>query len=155
MISLLLNVLQFFFVRSENAFVSDQRWKSCCTMSDGKCSKTTGNICGYESLHHCTYVLGTYYRRIRDWRNNAGYTRKPLGWWSAYEKKIESQQTIKGTSSRLCDRNWKAERCMLWKCWHKSMYESMYSSTALVCIVDLVDLICVGWHVTYTEELLL
>ena len=31
----------------------------------------------------------------------------------------------------------------------------MYSSTALVCIVGLVDLICVGWHVTYAEELLL
>ena len=31
----------------------------------------------------------------------------------------------------------------------------MYSSTALVCIVDLVDLTCVGWHVTYAEELLL
>ena len=26
----------------------------------------------------------------------------------------------------------------------------MYSSTALVCIVDLIDLICVGWHVTYS-----
>ena len=31
----------------------------------------------------------------------------------------------------------------------------MYSSTALVCIVGLVDLICVGWDVTYAEELLL
>ena len=32
----------------------------------------------------------------------------------------------------------------------------MYSSTAPVCIVDLVDLIIgVGWHVMYPEELLL
>ena len=39
-----------------------------------------------------------------------------------------------------------------------SMYWSMLSSTALVCIVDLtsiVDLICVCWNVTYEEELLL
>ena len=35
------------------------------------------------------------------------------------------------------------------------MFESMYSSTAFVCIVDVVDLICAGWHVTYGEELLL
>ena len=38
-----------------------------------------------------------------------------------------------------------------------SMYWSMLSSTALVCIVDLtsiVDLICVCWNVTYVEELL-
>ena len=41
--------------------------------------------------------------------------------------------------------------------WCMSMYWSMLSSTALVCIVDLtgiVDLICVGWNVTYAEELL-
>ena len=31
----------------------------------------------------------------------------------------------------------------------------MYSRTAIVCIVDLVDLIRVGWHATYAEELLL
>ena len=31
----------------------------------------------------------------------------------------------------------------------------MYSSTALMCVTDLVDLICVGWHVTYAEELML
>ena len=42
-------------------------------------------------------------------------------------------------------------------CWWMSMYWSMLSSTALVCIVDLtsiVDLMCVGWNVTYAEELL-
>ena len=36
-----------------------------------------------------------------------------------------------------------------------SMYWSMLSSTALVCIVDLtsiVDLICVCWNVTYAED---
>ena len=38
-----------------------------------------------------------------------------------------------------------------------SMYWSMLSSTAPVCIVDLtsiLDLICVCWNVTYAEELL-
>ena len=43
-------------------------------------------------------------------------------------------------------------------CWWMSMYWSMLSSTALVCIVDLtsiVDLMCVCWDVTYAEELLL
>ena len=37
------------------------------------------------------------------------------------------------------------------------MYRSMFSSTALVCVVDLtsiVDLICACWNVTYAEELL-
>ena len=46
---------------------------------------------------------------------------------------------------------------VLWKIWCMSMYWSMLSSTALVCIVDLtsiVDLICVCWNVTYAEELL-
>ena len=46
---------------------------------------------------------------------------------------------------------------LLWKCWCMSMYWSMLSSTALVCIVDLtsiVDLICVCWNLTYTVELL-
>ena len=46
---------------------------------------------------------------------------------------------------------------LLWKPWGMSMYWSMLSSTALVCIVDptsIVDLICVCWNVTYAEELL-
>ena len=46
---------------------------------------------------------------------------------------------------------------LLWKCWWMSMYWSMLSSTALVCIVDLtsiVDPICVCWNATYAEELL-
>ena len=48
-----------------------------------------------------------------------------------------------------------AVRLLLCKCWHMSMHWSIYSSTAHVCIVDLVDLLCVGWHVTYAEESLL
>ena len=36
-----------------------------------------------------------------------------------------------------------------------SMYLSMYSSTDVVCIVDMVDVICVGWHETYAEDILL
>ena len=43
------------------------------------------------------------------------------------------------------------------ECWCMSMYWSMLSSTALVCILDLttvVDLIWVCWNVTYAEELL-
>ena len=46
---------------------------------------------------------------------------------------------------------------VLWKCWCMSMYWSMLSSTALVCIVDLtsiVVLVCVCWNVRYAEELL-
>ena len=48
-------------------------------------------------------------------------------------------------------------KTMLWKCWCMSMYWSMLSSTALVCIVDLttiIDVICVCWNVTYVGELL-
>ena len=44
---------------------------------------------------------------------------------------------------------------VIWKCWCMSMYWSMLSSTALVCIVDLisfVDLVCVRWNVTYAED---
>ena len=51
----------------------------------------------------------------------------------------------------------KSPRVLFWKWWCLSIYWSMLSSTALVCIVDLtsiVDLICVCWDVTYAEELL-